>query len=117
MQAALAAGLPVILHYSYMHPMLALDDVCYPGVPVWGTINELVHILRSIDEDWLAQHRVAIEDHLTRFGSAQAVLAHLGDRLMAPVSAEEIPPIVVPETHHELRRLLTGLISLTVFKG
>lgn len=116
MLAALAAGLPVLLHYSYMHPMLALDDMGYPGMPVWGTFAELGAIVGAIDRDWLAGHRAAIEEHLARHGSTEAVLAHLGERLMAPVSAAEIPDIAVPETHHELRRLLTSMVSLTVFR-
>jgi glycosyltransferase involved in cell wall biosynthesis len=116
MQAALAAGLPIVLHYGYMHPMLALDDMCYPGVPVWGTISELAALLRSIDENWLIQHRAAIEEHLANSGSAETVLEHLGEGLMAPVSADQIPDITVPESHHELRRLLTSMMSLTVFK-
>lgn len=116
MQAALAAGLPVILHYSYMHPMLALDDMCYPGAPIWSTIQELSHILRQLDATWMAEHRAAIKDHLSRSGSAQALLEHLGESLMTPVTGEDIPDIVVPETYHELRSLLTQMTSLTVFR-
>ncbi|WP_372921980.1 glycosyltransferase family 2 protein [Roseovarius sp.] len=117
MQSALATGLPVILHYSYMHPMLTLDDMCYPGVPVWSKISELADIVRSIDQAWLDGHRAAIEEHLGRYGSAKAVLEHLGDGFMVPVTAEEIPAIAVPESHHELRRLLTLMMSMTVFKA
>lgn len=116
MQAALAAGLPVLLHYGYMHPMLALDDMCYPGALVWGTIEELTYILGRIDEGWLTRHRAAIEVHLASFGSAQVVMEHLGDDFMVPVSGDKIPDIAVPETHHELRRLLTDMMSRTVFK-
>ncbi|MBN7787723.1 glycosyltransferase family 2 protein [Ponticoccus gilvus] len=116
MLAALAAGLPVLLHYSYMHPMLALDDMGYPGMPVWGTFAELGALVGAIDDDWLASHRAAIEVYLATQGSVEAIRAHLGDRLMAPVPAGEIPAIVVPETHQELRRLLTSMVSLTVFR-
>lgn len=117
MLAAFAAGLPVVLHYGYLHPMLALDDMCYPGAPVWGTIGELAAIVRGIDEAWLTQQRAGIEEHLASFGSVGAVLEHLGEGLMAPVPAEQIPAIAVPENYHELRRLLTQLTSLTVFQA
>ncbi|TMM49361.1 glycosyltransferase family 2 protein [Sulfitobacter sabulilitoris] len=117
MQAALAAGLPTVLHYGYLHPMLALDDMCYPGAPIWGTIGELCAILRGIDDAWLADQRAGIEAHLARFGSAEAVLNDLGEGLMAAVPQDRIPEIAVPETHHELRRLLTELMGRTVFKS
>ena len=106
----------MVLHYGYLHPMLALDDMCYPGAAVWGNISELGAIIRGIDAAWLAEQRGAVEAHLAQFGSAGQIVEALGDTLMAPVPAEEIPVISVPETHHELRRLMTETIALSVFR-
>jgi glycosyltransferase involved in cell wall biosynthesis len=117
MLSALAAGLPVILHYGYLHPMLAMDDICYPGAPVWGTIGELAAIMRKVDTDWMVDQSSRLEAHLASFGSVEAVLAQLGDDLMKPAAAELIPAVQIPETHHELRRILTELMTMTIFRG
>jgi len=116
MLSALAAGLPVVLHYGYLHPMLALDDICYPGAEVWGTIDELAAIIDKIDQGWMTDQSARLEAHLKSYGSTKAVLKQLGDNLMQPVPENMIPAVQLPETHHELRRMLTELMTMTVFQ-
>ena len=115
--AALAAGLPVILHYSYLHPMLSLDDICYPGAEIWGNFADLGRIIRSIDAGWLADQSARLQDYLAHFGSVERVLAQRAAALLAPVDPAAIPSAEVPETRHELRRLITEMTELTVFVG
>jgi hypothetical protein len=115
--AALAAGLPVILHYSYLHPMLSLDDICYPGAEIWGNFADLGRIIRGIDAGWLADQSARLQDYLAHFGSAERVLAQCDSAVLAPVDPATIPAVEVPETRHELRRLITELTELTVFTG
>jgi 3',5'-cyclic AMP phosphodiesterase CpdA len=114
--AALAAGLPVIAHYSYLHPMLSLDDICYPGAAIWATLEDLGRIIRTIDPAWRADQLALVRQHQAAFGFAAVAAAALDGDMFKPVLAQHIPAVAVPETHHELRKLVTELTELTIFE-
>lgn len=113
--AALAAGLPVVAHRSYLHPMLLLADLCPEGAPVWATPEELAAILHAISPEWIAAHAERVRAHAAPLASAETVMAVRGADPMQPVAPEAIPVLAVPDSRDELRRLMSELTSMTIF--
>lgn len=115
--AAMAAGLPVIAHRNYLHPALSLADLCPPGTPVWADAGQLEAILRGIGPDWITAQAAAVRRHMEhRLSGGAALAAALGEGFMAPLAAGAIPPAHVPEGPQELRRLMSELMEMTLFR-
>ncbi|HXF67602.1 MAG TPA: hypothetical protein VNK67_13020 [Burkholderiales bacterium] len=56
----MGSGTPVVIHKHCTSRMLGGFDMAYDGAPTWQTRDELHHILRSVDCDWLTrQSRLA----------------------------------------------------------
>jgi len=114
--SAMAAGLPVLAHRNYLHPALSLADLCPPGTPQWANGEELVTLVHGIGPDWIAERSRAICVHVAQHLSAGALLATLGDGFMAPVDPGMVPDMRVPDDPQSLRRLLSDLMQMTVFR-
>ncbi len=107
---AMAAGVPVLLHQGYWHPMLCLADLAYPGAAVWQRPEDLVAVLRGLDAGWLASQRRACFRHVTLRRAA----AMTAPDLFAPVDPSLLPRLPVAETRDDLRRLMNEILDLTV---
>jgi glycosyltransferase involved in cell wall biosynthesis len=114
--AALGAGLPVIAHRSYLHPALSLGDICPPGTPEWSDPAHLETIVRSIGPDWIAAQSEAVRRHMAQRLSGKALSDMLADRFMAPVEPDALPDLPVPDRPQDLRRVMSEMMELTLFK-
>ena len=114
--AAMAAGLPIVAHHNYLHPALSLVDLCPPGTPAWANGEELAAIIRAIGPGWIAQHSTETCAHVATRLSADALWASLGDGGMAPVDPTNVPDMAVPDDRQSLRRLMSVLLEMTVFR-
>ena len=115
--AAMAAGLPVIAHRSYLHPALSLADLCPPEAAEWADAEQLAAIIRGIGPAWMKAQTEALGRQLeNRLAGGAALSAALGEGFMAPVPAAQIPQLPVPDGRQELRRLMTELLEMTVFR-
>lgn len=108
---AMAAGLPVILHQSYWHPMLCLSDLAYPGAAIWHDTESLLEIIRNIDAGWLADQRRRCQTFCAQRTSARAAL----DSGFQPINTALLPRYPVPETPNDLRRAMNDLAEFTIF--
>ncbi len=114
--AAMGAGLPVIAHRNYLHPALSLADLCPPEAAQWAEPAQLEAILRAAGPDWIAAQTTAVRRHMAPQLSAQALSDSLSDRFMVPVDPATLPQAAVPEGPQELRRLMSELMEMTVFR-
>jgi glycosyltransferase involved in cell wall biosynthesis len=114
--AAMAAGLPVVAHRNYLHPALSLADLCPPGTPVWADPAELEAILRGIGPGWIAAQSEAVRQHMAPRRSAAALADMLAEGFMVPLPPEAIPQFPVPDTPQDLRRLMSDLMEMTLFR-
>jgi hypothetical protein len=119
--SAMAAGLPVLAHRSYLHPALSLADLCPPHTPEWRDGETLEALVRGIGPGWLAARSAEVAAHVATRHSAEALHATLGDAgFMATVPAEAVARIVpgaaVPDDRQSLRRLMSELFEMTIFR-
>ncbi|MBL4919326.1 glycosyltransferase family 2 protein [Szabonella alba] len=115
--SAMAAGLPVLAHRNYLHPALSLADLCPPGTVEWWNGEHLEAILRGIGPDWLAAQSKAVSAHVAAHLSPGALLAGLGEGFMVPRDPATLPDLPVPETRQELRRLMSEIMEMTLFRA
>jgi len=106
----MAAGVPVLLHQGYWHPMLCLADLAYPGAATWQKPEDLLAVLRGVDAGWLAAQRRACLRHATLSRAAALTAADP----FAPVDPSLLPRLPVPETRDDLRRLMNEILDLTI---
>lgn len=115
--SAMVAGLPVLAHRSYLHPALSLADLCPPGTPEWANGDQLSALIRGIGPDWIAAQSEAVAAHVAAHLSPEALLATLGEGFMVPVAAAALPDLPVPDTRQDLRRLMSELMEMTLFRA
>jgi hypothetical protein len=110
----MAEGLAVAVHRSYLTPAFTLDDLAPAGAPLWATPEDLAPLVALATADWReVQGRAglarAAELARMAYGAAEA----------APIGWDEagiaLPDTPMPESPHELRRLMTEITGLTVF--
>lgn len=114
--SAMAAGLPVFAHRNYLHPALSLADLCPTGTPEWADGEQLAAVLRGIGPGWIAAQSAEVCAHVATRLSAGAICDALGERFMAPVDPEQIPNVAVLDDRQELRRLMSEMMEMTVFR-
>lgn len=114
--SAMSVGLPVLAHESYLNPALSLADICPPGTPAWADADQLAGIIRNIDTEWLTAQSNTVCTHVAKRISSAALRATMGESFMAPTSLESIPAFHVPEGRQELRRLVSEIMEMTLFR-
>lgn len=117
MAEAMAAGVPVVTHDSYVHPMLSLADMAHPGAPSWRVPGDLAAIVGQADAGWLADRAAKARLFAARLASPAALAAALPPDPFAapqPVVAPPYPPARVPEGPEELRRFIAEVTAFTV---
>jgi glycosyltransferase involved in cell wall biosynthesis len=114
--SAMAAGLPVLAHRNYLHPALSLIDLCPEHTPEWANGTELSALLRQIGPDWIAARSAEICAHTASRYTPEALLQTLGDSFMTPIDPAHLSEKPVPDDAQSLRRLLSELMEMTLFR-
>ncbi|WP_435257297.1 glycosyltransferase family 2 protein [Thioclava sp. FR2] len=114
--SAMSEGLPVLAHENYLNPALSLADLCPPETPVWANADQLSAVIKSINAEWLSSQSASVSAHVAARNSPNALRETMGTSYMAPMAAEAIPNVHVPEGRQELRRLMSEIMEVTLFR-
>jgi hypothetical protein len=94
---AMSAGMPVIGHLHHHNNVLSGTDLLPKSAPVWSSVQELLAILQSLDQDTLAALSAASRERYETFHHPHLLAKALAGDLLSPPPrrASDIEPMQV----------------------